>query len=241
MTEPDIRPVQALKDTMLSTAIDSLEDIAEIGLDMLLQDGPIKELPIIGFLSRIGKGASSVRDAITAKKILVFVQQVRENSITDDALQQHIEELNGNPKKQGKELETILDYIDKQTGYIKSKILGNFYYSFLNKDISWDDLIILADVTDDISIPDIETLKDLYEKREYLQEDCFDINCAKRLDRCSLIDFFNGMAMGSPNNPNIGIMARINNLGDVFVEVGLKNIEIDSIIEVNTSEENSNE
>lgn len=127
---------------------------------------------------------------------------------------------------------TILDYIAKQTGYIKAKILGNFYCSFLRGEIEWDDLILLADITDDIYLTDIETLLDLCSKREYLPGAHFDMNCAKRLDRCSLIDYFNGMIASSSQNPGKGIQARINNLGDAFVEIGLKNIDISKGIKI---------
>ncbi len=224
MSKFEIQPVQAFKDTMCNATVDSLADIAEISLDSLLEDGIIKDIPAVGFLVRMGQGITSIKNAITAKRILVFVQQVRTNSISDGALQRHIEQLNNSPEKFNEELETILDYIDKQTGYIKAKILGNFYYSFLKKDISWDDLILLADIVDAISITDIDTLLDLYSKREYLKDDNFDLNCAKRLDRCSLIDYFNGMIVSSKKDPRKQMMARINNIGDAFVMIGLKNI-----------------
>lgn len=224
MSKFEIQPVQAFKDTMCNAAVDSLADIAEIGLDSLLADGFIKDVPAIGFLIRMGQGITSIKNAITAKRILVFVQQVRTNSITDGAIQNHIEQLNNSPETFNRELETILDYIDKQAGYIKAKILGNFYYSFLIKDISWNDFILRADIVDAISTTDIDTLLDLYSKREYLENDDFDMNCAKRLDRCSLIDYFNGMIVRSRKDPSKEIMARINNLGDAFVTTGLKNI-----------------
>ena len=224
MSKFETQPVQAFKDTMCNTTVDSLADIAEIGLDSLLEDGIIKDIPAIGFLVRMGQGTTSVKNAFTAKRILVFVKQVRTNSISDGALQNHIEQLNDSPEKFNQELETILDYIDKQAGYIKAKILGNFYYSFLKKDISWDDFILRADIVDALSTTDINTLLDLYSKREYLENDIFDMNCAKRLDRCSLIDYFNGMIVNFTKDSGKAIMARINNLGDAFVTIGLKNI-----------------
>ncbi len=127
MDEIELQPVQNLKDTMLDATIDTIEDIAEIGLDSLLNEGVIKDIPIVGALFRIGKGVSSVKDAITAKRILIFTQQLRKNNIDGNKLQKHIEKLNDDPKKFNKELEIILDYIDKQAGYIKAKILVNFY------------------------------------------------------------------------------------------------------------------
>lgn len=220
----EIRPIQDLKNTMCDAALDSMSDIAEIGLDSFLEDGLIKDIPVVGFLFRMGKGISSVKDAITAKRILVFVQRVRENSVDDNALQKHLEELGDDSKKLNQELETILDYIDKQTGYIKAKILGNFYHSFLNREIAWDDFVLLADIVDSISITDMSTLLDLHSKREYLTNDRFDMNSAKRLDRCSLIDYFNGMIVSSKKDHTKQIRAMINNLGDVFVTIGLKNI-----------------
>lgn len=224
MSKYEIQPIQAFRDTICNTAVDSLADVAEIGLDSLLADGFIKDIPAIGFLVRMGQGITSIKNVIVAKRILVFVQQVRTNSISDGALQNHIKELDNDPEKFNQELETILDYIDKQVGYIKAKILGNFYHSFLDRKISWEDFILLADIVGAISTADIDTLLDLYSKREYLRNDSFDVNCAKRLDRCSLIDYFNGMIVSSKKDNNKQIMARINNIGDAFVEVGLKNI-----------------
>ena len=67
MEKPELQPIQAFKDTMLGTALDSLEDIAEIGLDSILEEEFIKDFPVVGFLFRIGKGVASVKDVITAK------------------------------------------------------------------------------------------------------------------------------------------------------------------------------
>ena len=99
MSKFEIQPVQAFKDTMCNATVDSLADLAEIGLDSLLEDGIIKDIPAVGFLVRMGQGITSIKNAITAKRILVFVQQVRTNSISDGALQRHIEQLNNSPEK----------------------------------------------------------------------------------------------------------------------------------------------
>ena len=155
---------------------------------------------------------------------MVFVQQIQKNKVGDRQLKEHIEKLNNNHKKLNQELEVILDYIDKQTGYIKAKILGNFYSAFLEHAIDWDSFILLADIVNIISIIDIKVLLDLYHKRKYIEPDAFDPNCAKRLDRCSLIDYANGMMVRSTGETSEPWMARINNIGDAFVDLGLKNI-----------------
>ena len=59
MEKPELQPIQAFKDTVLGTALDSLEDIAEIGLDSILEEEFIKDFPVVGFLFRIGKGVAS--------------------------------------------------------------------------------------------------------------------------------------------------------------------------------------
>ena len=227
MDEFDIKPVNTLKRVLKENTLGIVSDISEIGLDTLINGEILKEFPIIGSVFRAGNTALAIKDVIDAKRVLVFVQRVQGNDVEHDELNRHIEYLNANPQKASAELETVLDYLSKQTGYKKAKILANFYYAFLEKRLKWEDFVLLADVIEDVSVSDLPMLQELYAKRIYTDNDRYDRNCAKRLDRCNLIDYYNGMVVSSQNDPNTRMTAAINNVGRVFVEIGLSNLSND--------------
>ena len=223
MGTTNLTPIQNFKETIYDNVLNVGTDIAEISIDALMEDGIVKDIPVIGTIYKIGKTVTAVKDIVSTKRTLVFAQQVQHQNIGKDVLQKHKEKLIDDPKKFNKELEVILDYLEKQTGYLKAKILGKFYYLYLSNRCKWSDFGLLADITSSVSIYDFDMLEDLYQKKEYTTKShSFDHATAKRLDRCSLIDYFNGMPILSSEGPDKQVLAQINNIGRIFYEQGLK-------------------
>lgn len=222
MDKYNVEPIKACKETMYNFSLDTVTDIAEIGLDAFLEDGFLKEVPVFGIAYRFGQGVKSVYDAIIAKRVMVFIQQVQSRDIEYNTLKKHIDDLHHNQNKLNNEIEVVLDYLAKQTAYAKSKILGNFYFHYLSNTITWDEFGLLADITNSVSVCDFNLLLDLFQEKEYFDSDHFELGAAKRLDTCSLIDFFNGMVVSSPSLQGKSIMARINNVGEAFCKLGLE-------------------
>ena len=158
MIDKDLAPIQSFGETIYDSTLNIGMDFAEIGLDAFIEEGTIKDFPFFGTIYKVGKITTSIRDIIFAKKVLVFAQQVQQKSAGSNVLQEQKEKLKNSDKKLTKELEVILDYLERQTGYIKAKILGNFYFLFLSEELSWSDFGLIAYIINNFSIYDLEML-----------------------------------------------------------------------------------
>lgn len=221
------KPVENFAKVVFDETIDLGVDLIEIGLDQFLEEGIIKEIPIIGAGYTIGKTFFALKDVILTKKALVFAQKVQNGMGGGEKLKKHKEKLADNPKRLIKELEILLTYLDRHTKFIKNLILGNFYIMYYDEDIDfdWEDFEFFAEIIDDLSVFDLEELKILYEKKMFIEGETYNPVAMKRLRNCGLIDFFDGM-IALHENETVGYIAKITNVGEFFWEYGMKGISI---------------
>ena len=123
----NINQLEFAKKIILAEPIELGADVLEIGLDQILEEGILKDIPIFGSIVKVGRLVSTVHDAIFTKKVLAFAQSIHSGSGDETKWIQHKEKLMSDSKRLINEVEIILNYIDRHTRCVKSKILGNFY------------------------------------------------------------------------------------------------------------------
>lgn len=221
----EAKPVESFGQIVFNTTLDTGIDLLEVGLDQLLEDGLIREIPIIGVAYTTSKLFISLKDAMLTKKALVFAQRVQAGTADKKTLEKHREKLNKKPKKLMKELEALLVHLDKHTTYLKNKILGNFYILYLDEDIdfSWDDFEYMAEIVDNISVFDLEDLSLIYKTKTILEGEKYNSLAMKRLRYCGLVDFYDGMVAARISEAT-GYIAKITKLGELFWEKGMKGL-----------------
>lgn len=212
--------VPSFKESLFSNTIDAGIDIVEVGIDQIIENDALKEVPIVGTIVKLGKTAIAIRDRHFLKKTFIFIQQINNGSISKKVLDKHKIELELNSNKMKKELEYIIILIDRHIEYKKTVILANFYKCYIDKKIDWRDFKVLAEILDAISLYDIDTLKDINSKKFYKETDKVNKLALMRLSSHGLIDYFNGMTVSNEKEFK-NIIAKINNIGIVFVEYGL--------------------
>lgn len=221
------KPVENFGKIIFEQTIDTNIDIFEMGLDQFIEEGVIKDIPIISAGYSIGKTFFAIKDFMLTKKAIVFAQMIRNGNTENKKLEKHKQELSEKPKKLLKELEIILMYLDRHTKLLKSKILGNFYNAYIDNEIEfdWEDFELCAEITDNISLYDLKDLLNLYEKEYIKIGEGYNQVAMKRLRNVCLIDFFDGMAVNRGDVKEI--IAMINEVGKAYVNIGLKNIPFD--------------
>lgn len=213
------------KNILLAEPLDIGTDILEIGLDHWFQSEIITEVPVLGSLIRAGKTIASINDMFFIKKVLTFVKAIHDQKEIEGKWKEHREKLIHDKKLLNKEIEIILIYLDKQTHYVKSQILGSFYSLYFKKKIDWEEFQILAEILEMVSVFDLATLRELYNERVYHQGKRYNKLALKRLSSSGLVDYFNGMLVTAKGQRNEEPhYAEITELGDFFVEYGLVNI-----------------
>lgn len=203
-------------------------DLAEVGVDQLLDDGVIREIPVLGILQKTGKLLLDIRNLYITKHVLVFAQNLNRGSLNRTEIIKHYENLEKNPKKKIMELETIINHVSIHYKYIQDKILANFYMLYCNPedDFGWKDFELMAQITGEIFPNDLEALKDIYDKERFETQN-FDRYAIGRLSKLGLVDYFNGMVVSESNGAEAnGFYARINKLGSCYWELGVRDLKL---------------
>jgi hypothetical protein len=97
-------------------------ELAEVGIDTVLKEGILKDVPIIGLFSSIYRGALQIRDQIFLKKLLHFLSAVKDIPPEQrERMFQKLEEEGHGRKSVGENMLLILDRVDS---YNKARLLG---------------------------------------------------------------------------------------------------------------------
>lgn len=148
----------AMQNSITEETADILSNIAEIGLDTVLNDGFLKEVPILSTAVNMYKIGNSLRERYYVKKMASFVLALN-NGIADDSMRKYYRrKITDDPKRSNKELEYILILIDRYLHANKPSLLAKLYLSYLDDCITWNDFTKYAEVVDRFLPGDCETL-----------------------------------------------------------------------------------
>lgn len=70
-------------------------DMFEVGIDSLLQEGPLKDIPIVGTVVKAGQFVYNLYDRNLLNQTLVFIQQFNANTIDPEKLRKYKESNEG--------------------------------------------------------------------------------------------------------------------------------------------------
>ena len=136
----------------------TLTDVAELAIDTILDDGVLKDLPIIGTLVNITKATASIRDKIFAKKLLLFLKSL--DSCPIDKRLKFIEKIEKKPKEKerlGEKLIILLERLDQMN---KPMIIGNLFKAFMQEDLSYYEFSKISNIVSNVQLEDLYYLKD---------------------------------------------------------------------------------
>lgn len=120
------------------TTLDLSIDYSEAVLDDIIEDGILKEIPIIKTVASVISVGIKIRERHFAKKFFTFLREFHSKVITDENLNSFINKFNSDSTYREKITEHILVYNDKFLQIEKSKILANLFLSYVERRIDWD-------------------------------------------------------------------------------------------------------
>lgn len=158
--------VPAFKTTLFdSTLSDACVDIAELGIDSLLDDGVFKSIPIVSTLVGFGKTAQNIHDRNLLRQTIKFINTFNEKSISSKKVEKYKNRLDSNSKYAEEELGRVIILLNSNVDLKKSELLAKFYRSYVNEDIDWSIFCELSDITSRLFISDLHLLFEVYKKK----------------------------------------------------------------------------
>lgn len=134
-------------------------DAAEIGLDSILEDGLLKDIPFVSTVVGLYKIGKSIRERYYFDKLYKFIQALNAGASTEEEREKYRSKILEDQKIRNKEIEYLLVLIDRYIGIDKSRYLAVIYLSYLDGNISWLDVCKYAEVIDRFLPGDFELLK----------------------------------------------------------------------------------
>ncbi|PRR76610.1 hypothetical protein [Clostridium thermopalmarium] len=151
-----------IENSMIATLGTDFADISkelmEVGIDSLLEDGILKNIPIIGALSSIYKAGISIRDRYFVRKILKFLCSLEDTSLDERKkfLSKH-----SDISQLGEKLIFILDRLDDLE---KPKLIANLFKKYMYNEIDYITFQRLALIIEKCFIEDLKFLKNNRDK-----------------------------------------------------------------------------
>jgi hypothetical protein len=129
-------------------------DIAEAFTDVLLKDGLLKEIPIIGTIIGLTKSTITLVDRLYLKKILYFLTNIK--NIDPNKREKLINEIENSEKQRIKVGEKLLYIIDKCEDHLTASYIAKLFNAFLKEEISYPDFLRGSIVIQKMFIEDFE-------------------------------------------------------------------------------------
>lgn len=148
----------AFSDSLKDDSISCVADLAEVGLDAVLEDGLLKDIPFVSTAISLYRIGNSIRERHNIKKLAEFIKGINDNIIDESKRQEYISKINDNPKYRHRELEYLLVLIDRYISVDKPHMLAKLYLAYLDSAISWEELTMYAEVIDRFLLIDKNTL-----------------------------------------------------------------------------------
>lgn len=133
-----------------------VEGAIEALVDGVIEDGLLKELPVVSSLVALGKVGFSIRDRLLTQKIEKFLSEVATLSWSERASAVH--ELAGTDGKQEKVGSLLLDMLDKADMEEKPRLLGKLFVALGRGEILSDDYLRMVAMINGVYVGDLQAL-----------------------------------------------------------------------------------
>lgn len=204
-----------------STLSDACADIAEMGIDSLLDDGVCKSIPVVGLLVGIGKTAQNIHDRNLLKQTIKFINTFNEKSISIQKIQKYQKKLQEKPQYAEEELGRVIILLNSNVEIKKSELLAKFYRAYVNEEIDWATFCEFSDITSRLFISDLDILYKVSNGQISDTSQC-PVYRADRLIALGLLDSaMKSMSLGNQSRSHTQRYIQVNQLGSLYCQICL--------------------
>ena len=214
--------VPAFETTLFDpTLSDACSDMAELGIDSLLDDGVFKSIPVVSLLIGVGKTAQNIHDRNLLKQTIKFINTFNEKSISQEKINKYRKKIQSKPKYAEEELGRVIILLNSNVELKKSELLGKFYRAYVDETIDWDTFCELSDITSRLFVSDLQLLYDIYHLQVSDTSQCPVYN-ADRLIALGLLDSATkSMTISSSTGSQTQRYIQTNALGKLYCQLSL--------------------
>ena len=144
---------------IIEKTVDITIDYSELGIDTILQESLLKEIPLVKSVLSFYNITNSIIDRHNVIKLLTFFREFHRKEINLEKLNAFKAKFSQNIKYQNKVVETIILLNERFLQIKKSKILANLLIAHIEENITWQELQDISFVLDSIHPKGFEFLE----------------------------------------------------------------------------------
>lgn len=130
-----------------------LGDLGEVAIDAVLDDGLLRDVPILSTVVGVGKCIRNVSDVLFAKKLIAFLYGLKDS--TEQQREDAIAKWESDAKYRIRVGETLLNMINRCDDTQKAQWLSKLFYEMVLKR-GWNDMFMRAEkVLSSLSVMDV--------------------------------------------------------------------------------------
>jgi uncharacterized protein (DUF697 family) len=142
---------QTIKNTDLHSVTSNL---AEVALDSVLNDGLLKDIPIIGSILGAGKTVVAIKEQLFLKKLICFLSETAE--VAAEQRQKVITHIEQDEKYNIKVGEKLLFIIERCDDYEKATFVSKLFNAFLKETITYSEFLRCTSILERLYIEDLK-------------------------------------------------------------------------------------
>ncbi len=143
-----------------SDLVDTLKELAEIGIDAFLEDGVLKDIPGLNIVHSIFKVNSTLREVTFVRKIASFFAEV--GYVDEKFKNKFMSKYRSDPEYRKNVGEYIINALDRFDQIVKAEALGKIFAAYLKDEIKYTDFTRYSYALDKIDFHNISLLQQFY-------------------------------------------------------------------------------
>ena len=215
--------IPAFRQSIFNDSIaDSVANIAEVGIDSIMSDGLLKDLPIINLFLNASRTFNAIHERNLLKNTALFLDAINSQKINDRKIQAYKKKLL-NKKTAERELGRVIVLLNQYVDNKKAQMLGKLFCQYIDRDYSWDKFCELSDILNRLFLDDVPFLYSILDSEGkqaiyHIYKIPYNI---KRLESIGLVELFGDYSsFGDRLLQSENMFAELTDNGLLFADIG---------------------
>ena len=145
--------------SLFNDSKDIIEDYMEISIDSFIEEGVLKEIPIVKSIVSVLKVGKNIHDRNLLEQTLTFINEFNNNSISKEKIKEYKDKIENNDRRCKEELQRVMLILNNNIDKEKSIILARLFKAYINENINWKEFCEYSDITNRLFLEDIRILE----------------------------------------------------------------------------------
>lgn len=143
------------------------QDVIELSIDSVLDDGLLKDVPIVNTVLAVAKFGNGIRERFFLKKVISFLEQLRKGDRTSDKFVQFKRKMEEDEKYSEAVIEHVMVILDSMKDFHSTIAFSKVFKAYVDGYLTWSEFVRMTNFIDEYLYIDIEFLRMIYNIGKY--------------------------------------------------------------------------